>query len=714
MSEQEKQTIVEKVKVITQKIAVKKAGIWGIIGVLAIIAGIVGVKFFSRTKADNNQYNPMFSVSGNDAAAEYVTAGGTTSLGYTMDEFEPDYIETELYIEEVYLSSGDEVRENTPVFKISQESVEEAREELEEKKEEASLTYRAGLISYEQSKINAKYTYDTVMLEGQQAEAVYLNALKEAEEKLQMAKDDVTETEKNIEEYQNAYTSYYYDYHLDGYKERYEQNNSYYHTFLGEYGFKESDLNGSGMTGSLSSGGGNSGQNQGDIQGKDQIPQNDGNQKPEGQQPGNTEDSNSVVDGSGTETKDEDNTNKSDNTASESEGNTNTGDDSIKESDKETNEGDNNVKENNESTNAGDDSIKESDKSTNTGNDNIKEGNESTNTKDDSTSGNESAIEGISNTNAEITPTSENNNREQENTTENSTTDNFTQENKNPAETELVLSLFSDSNTTLSRLTTSTSLGDGLSLMSVSKTDTSDENYSRRLKTIQQMKKNMENSQTYYYKAWDEYESSATKAASQVPQLKLTLETLKADLTEAETTYQLEVLEAETEYKKSLAQTELAQSDYNAAVQKAEDELEKLKDEKTEAQENLEEFEALLGDGYFYTKNAGTIMMVGTRRESNLQGGSMVVAYRNAEDISVTVSVSQDDIHKLSVGDSAQVMVEEYGTYEGKIAYLNPVSDSASRTNITYEVIVDLDGENIENLKENLTATVIFGYEVTR
>ena len=136
-----------------------------------------------------------------------------------------------------------------------------------------------------------------------------------------------------------------------------------------------------------------------------------------------------------------------------------------------------------------------------------------------------------------------------------------------------------------------------------------------------------------------------------------------------------------------------------------------LEDEKTEADENLAEFEELLGDGYFYTQNAGTVMRIGTRSESNLQGGSMVVAYRNEEDISVTVSVAQEDIHKIKVGDSAQVMIEDYGTFEGKISYLNPISNSGSRTNITYEVIVDLQGDNIKSLKENLTATVIFSVE---
>ena len=271
----------------------------------------------------------------------------------------------------------------------------------------------------------------------------------------------------------------------------------------------------------------------------------------------------------------------------------------------------------------------------------------------------------------------------------------------------LVLDLFSDSNTTLARLTT-TSLGDGFNLMKVSQVNSNDEIYSNRIKIAQQMKKNKENIENYYYKAWDEYEATADKAAEQLPQLKIEIESLKKGLAEAEADYQIEVLEAETTYKKALAQTELAQSDYNAAMQKAADELETLEDEKTEAQENLEEFETLLGDGYFYTQNAGTIMMVGTRKESNLQGGSMVVAYRNTEDISVTVSVAQEDIHKLEVGDNAQVMVEGYGTYEGKITYLNPVSNSGSRTNITYEVVVDLIGDNISSLKENLTATVIF------
>ncbi|MBR3601588.1 MAG: efflux RND transporter periplasmic adaptor subunit [Lachnospiraceae bacterium] len=584
MSEKKNQALVEKIKRVIQKIPGKKVIILGIVGIIVVVAGI-GYWGINKKEKNVKQNTPMFSVNGNNEAS-YVTASGTTSLGYTMDEFEPDYIESELYIEEVYLSSGEEVSEGTPVLKIAEESIQEAREELTEKKEETSLAYRAGLISYEQSKINAKYTYDAAILEGQQAEAVYQSALKDAEDKLQRAKDEVTETEKKIEEYENAYTSYYYDYHLDTYKERHEQNSVNYYTFLGRYGLQESDLNGSGSYPSSEK----------------------GNQ-------GATSDNNNDTGNGSVSTTPEDNSN-------------------------------------NEDTLTG-----------------------GSNNEDTPTGGLNSGDEG-SNSGSNTDPS-------------------------------LVLDLFSDSNTTLARLTT-TSLGDGFNLMKVSQVNSNDEIYSNRIKIAQQMKKNKENIENYYYKAWDEYEATADKAAEQLPQLKIEIESLKKGLAEAEADYQIEVLEAETTYKKALAQTELAQSDYNAAMQKAADELETLEDEKTEAQENLEEFETLLGDGYFYTQNAGTIMMVGTRKESNLQGGSMVVAYRNTEDISVTVSVAQEDIHKLEVGDNAQVMVEGYGTYEGKITYLNPVSNSGSRTNITYEVVVDLIGDNISSLKENLTATVIF------
>ena len=615
MNEKEKQTFIQKLREKIRETPKKKKIWFAIGGILALgVVSALGVGIcFNDTK---NKFpaldRQMFGGMGNGMMTEMVTASGTTSLGYTIDEFEPDYIKSELYIEKVYLSAGDEVEAGTPVFKVSDDNIIDAREELEEKKTETSLEYRAGLITYEKSKINAKYNYDLAMLEGKQAEAVYQSAVKDAEKKLQQARDKVTEAEENIEEYGKAYEQYYYDYNIDDYKERAEQNSEYYYRFLAEYGVEEDSS--------------------GEMKEPEKEMEKESEKKPE------------------------------------------------KEPEKE--------------------SEKESEKEPEKGPE--KEPEEEPEKELEKEPEEEPEKEPVEDVDKKEEEESENISTEQK------------EEEKEPetveevAENTLLLSLFSDSNTMLSRLTANVSLANGYTLVGASSSKQNQEEYLRKMSTLQQMKKNMEISQSNLDKAWSNYTAKAEQADAQLKKLKVQMDSLKADLAEAETTYELEILEAETNYKKALAQSELAKSDYDAALQKAQDELESLEDKKNDAEDNLAEFEAVLGDGYFYTKNSGTVMMLGMRSETNLQGGSMVVAYRNAEDISVTVSVSQDDINKLSVGDKAQVMVENYGTFEGQITYLNPISNSESRTNITYEVVVDLNGKNISSLKENLTATVIF------
>lgn len=563
-------------------------------GVVVLIAGgIVAAGFFF--KAGNNEENlfGMFGKGGKQSGSEYVSASGTTTLGYTMDEFEPDYIETELYIEEVYISSGDEVEKGTPVLKVSDESVQEARAELEEKVVTTSLAYRAGVISYEQSKINAKYTYDSAVLEGQQAEAVYNSAIKEAENKLKKAQDAVTEAEEQIEEYTNEAenSGYYDDYKIDDYKKRYETNYNLYYQLLSDWGIDESELN---------------------MSAEANV--------------SNFVLLSALVD----ESVQEESTSEEALEEKESEENT-TG----------------------ESTSEEDSSEEDSSEEDSSEEDSSEEG-----SSEEDSSEADSSVEGPS----------KDDSSEKESTEDKSEKESSNQQNSNE----------------------------------------NDKERTEKIKILQQLKKAMQSSETAYAKAWEEYGDATDKAVTQLKKLNAQIESLRADLTEAQTTYELEKLEAETTYKKALAQTNLAQSDYDAAIQKATDELEALEDDKTEAEENLVEFEALLGDGYFYTQNAGTVMMVGCESETNLQGNSMVVAYRNAEDISVSVSVSQEDINKLNVGDSAQVILDDYGTYEGVVSYLNPISTSDSRTNITYEVIVSLTGEDVSSLKENLTAEVIF------
>ncbi len=131
-----------------------------------------------------------------------ISASGTTSISMTNEVFSVEGLSAALTVEEVYISSGDTVEAGDPLLKVTDDSVEEALAELEDTLTEADLALRAGAITYAQSQITAKYTYDSTTLEAQQAEAVYQASLAELEAQLASAKESYEEAQTQIAQYQ--------------------------------------------------------------------------------------------------------------------------------------------------------------------------------------------------------------------------------------------------------------------------------------------------------------------------------------------------------------------------------------------------------------------------------------------------------------------------------------------------------------------------------
>jgi hypothetical protein len=82
--------------------------------------------------------------------------------------------------------------------------------------------------------------------------------------------------------------------------------------------------------------------------------------------------------------------------------------------------------------------------------------------------------------------------------------------------------------------------------------------------------------------------------------------------------------------------------------------------------------------------------------------------YSNTEEMAVTVSVDQSDISKLAVGDEAYVMSSSAQGCTGTVTSINPITNSDSRTNVTYNVTVTLSGDT-SAFTVNQSVTVIFG-----
>ncbi len=210
--------------------------------------------------------------------------------------------------------------------------------------------------------------------------------------------------------------------------------------------------------------------------------------------------------------------------------------------------------------------------------------------------------------------------------------------------------------------------------------------------------------------AQSDYEDAVANAAFELQTLELNLPSLEQAVLEAQESYETQVLQAKLTYETSLASAESAESNYETAMEKAESDYETLKDDWEDAKENLELFEKSVGDGYFYASGDGTIFRAMVRAGQSLTSNSVIFIYSNPEEISVTVSVDQAEIANIALGDTATIQSTDYGTFEGEVTALNPVSSSSSRTSVTYEVTVTLTGE-VGELPANESVTVIFGME---
>lgn len=481
----------------------KKWIIVALVLVLTLGGGSVAAVVILHRNGNRSEFSMPANMSGLTFTEDMTAASGVTNVGITEASFDVENLTTELEIEEVYAVSGEEVTAGDKILKLTEDSVEEARKELERTLRDAELAYRTGAIEYEQNLITAEYTRDSAILTGQQAKEVYdetvaslQSAVTRAEEELQDAEDDIAEYESYVND--GSYKSYF---KVDEYQAIYDENLKALTDKLDEWGIGWSQITG-GSAGSVQAGG---------------------------------------------------------------------------------------------------------------------------------TAGNVLGSSG---------------------------------QDSNSSNVKILASLYN---------------------------------------ILEQNLKDLEEAQ-------EKYEDAVTNASFNLQTLQLKLPSLQQAVTEAKENYEIQLAQAKLTYETSLSSAERAESDYNTTVEKAESDLASLKSTYEDAKENLELFESSVGDEYFYASEDGTILRTMVRAEQTLTSDAVVFVYSNPKELTVTVSVEQSDIAKLTVGDSAYVQTSAGSGYTGVITAIDPVSSSDSRTSVTYSVTVQINVEDEEDsLSANESVTVVFG-----
>ena len=106
-----------------------------IIVVLVLVLTLGGGSVAAVVILHRNGNQSEFSMPGNMAGLTFTedmtAASGVTNVGITEASFDVENLTTELEIEEVYAVSGEEVTAGDKILKLTEDSVEEARKELE-------------------------------------------------------------------------------------------------------------------------------------------------------------------------------------------------------------------------------------------------------------------------------------------------------------------------------------------------------------------------------------------------------------------------------------------------------------------------------------------------------------------------------------------------------------------------------------------------------
>ena len=72
-------------------------------------------------------------------------------------------------------------------------------------------------------------------------------------------------------------------------------------------------------------------------------------------------------------------------------------------------------------------------------------------------------------------------------------------------------------------------------------------------------------------------------------------------------------MSSQSDYDAAVSESGSAQETWQTEIERIDDEISVALNAKEEADENLQEFEEVIGDVYLYTTSAGTVMMVNVR-----------------------------------------------------------------------------------------------------
>lgn len=215
------------------------------------------------------------------------------------------------------------------------------------------------------------------------------------------------------------------------------------------------------------------------------------------------------------------------------------------------------------------------------------------------------------------------------------------------------------------------------------------------------------NEQSSYGNQSSDIDSQITALETELSNLKRNYSQLESNLEKAKTNLSQGKVTAQQTYDENMLTYENAQTTYDIAVESVDDSLEDAKEALEEAQKKWKTFKNTVGNGKVTAEYSGTLTSLGCEKGDILSSGTELAAYTDADAVTLTVSVSQEDIAKAEVGDTVDIVFTAYEdkNYEGTVTEISTSANSSST--VSYDVTVTVNGD-IKGLYAGMTGSVTF------
>lgn len=213
-----------------------------------------------------------------------------------------------------------------------------------------------------------------------------------------------------------------------------------------------------------------------------------------------------------------------------------------------------------------------------------------------------------------------------------------------------------------------------------------------------------------YDTAVTNYNSEVTKETSALATRQSGLAALEQKVAQARLDLASGTVTAQNQMESDIAAGENASAVYNATVASLQASVDSAQNDYDTAKENYDTYSHYATDPVIYTDYAGLVYSASYAAGDTVSAQTAVATITDNTTVYVTVSVTQDDISDIAVGDSANVAFSAFEDikFTGTVDSITISPARSESSTVSYVVSVMITGEGVENLYDGMTGDVTF------